>query len=116
MVKKHRYLDEIKKICMNNHLTVEQIYNKLKNDYPNVWIATVYRAVNFLVKEKVLRKIINIDKVAYYETFIKPHAHFIDEETGKIVDIPLDQVCLDSSLFDKISDVKIIGKLKTDKM
>ena len=112
MVKKHRYLDDIKKICEHNHLTVEEIYNELKKIYPKVWIATVYRAVDFLVSEKILRKIVNINKVAYYETLLEPHAHFIDEDSWKIVDISFDKIWIDESLFDKISDIKIIWKLK----
>ena len=112
MAKKHRYLDEVKQICTNKHLTVEQIYSELKKKYPNIWMATVYRAVDFLVNEKILRKIVNIDKISYYETLITPHAHFIDEETAQIIDIPLEEIWLDNSLFDKISDVRIIWKMK----
>ena len=74
----------------------------------------MYRAVDFLVNQKILRKIVNIDKDAYYETLLEPHAHFIDEETGEIIDIPLEKIKIDSSLFDKISDIKIVGKLKSN--
>jgi len=112
-MKSYKYLDDIIKICKKKHLTVEEILAKLKKKYPRVWIATVYRAVNFLVKKWKMRKIENINKITYYETLVDFHIHFIDEKTGKIVDIPADKFQLDNNLFESITDVRIIWKLKS---
>ena len=111
-MKSHKYLDEVKNICKKRHLTVEDILVELKKKHPKVWIATVYRAVNFLVKTWEMRKIENIDKIAYYETIVDSHIHFIDEETWEIIDIPVDKFQLDNSLFETITDIRIIWKLK----
>jgi len=111
-MKTHKYLDEIKEICKWKHLTVDEILLQLKKKYPKAWIATVYRAVDFLVKKWEMRKIENIDKTSYYETLIEPHIHFIDEQTWKIFDISLEKISVDESLFDKISDIRIIWRLK----
>ena len=111
-MKKHAYLTQIEEICKNNHLKVEDIFEILKKTYPNVWLATVYRWVNYLVQQWKMRKIENIDKTAYYETVTNPHIHFIDEETWKIFDIPLDKISVDAEIVGDISDIRIIWKLK----
>ncbi len=111
-MKKPMYMEEILEICYNNHLTVEEILNKLKKKFPKVWIATVYRSVNFLVKEWKMRKIENINKTTYYETLDKPHLHFIDEETWEIIDIPFESIEIKSPIFEQISDIRIFWKIK----
>ncbi len=90
-MKKHFYLQDIIDICKHNHLTAEQIYEKLKQKNPSVWRATVYRNVDLLVKEWKLRKI-EVDKISYYETVIENHFHIIDKKEGKIIDLDPEEV------------------------
>jgi len=111
-MKPHKYAESIKEICINKHLTIENILKELKKTSPWVWLATIYRTVDFLVNKWEMRKIDNIDKTSYYETIINPHIHFIDEDTKEIIDIPLDSVNINDDLFSKISDIRVIWKIK----
>ena len=114
-MKKPQYLEDIINICKYNHLSPEDIYLKLKEKYPNIWIATVYRSINCLLKEWKLRKIVSLNWKIYYETFIHPHFHIIDEETWKIIDISEDSIQISPELKNKIKYIKninIIWKLK----
>ena len=112
---KHKYTDDILKICENNHLTWEEIFLKLKEKHPEVWLATVYRSINFLVKNWKLRKITTIKWKVYYETFTKQHFHFINEETGQIIDISPEDIQISEKLLKKIkniNNINIFGNLK----
>jgi Fe2+ or Zn2+ uptake regulation protein len=44
-MKIHAYLLDIKDICKDKHLTVDEIFEKLKKKYPKVGRSTVYRNV-----------------------------------------------------------------------
>jgi len=111
-MKTHKYLDEILEICKNKHLTVEEISELLKEKEITAGVATIYRWVKHLVKNWKMRKIEWINKTNYYETLCEPHIHFIDEETGQILDLPMDKISLPDWIFDKISDIRIIWKIK----
>lgn len=114
-MKKHKYLEEILDLCKWKHLTAEQIYENLKESYKTIWLATVYRSLQVLVKQWKIRKIENIDKTTYYETVARPHIHFIDEDTGEILDIDPDIIEIKKEwFFDKICDIRIIWKIKND--
>jgi len=89
-MKKHFYLDEIINICNNKHLSAEEIFLELKKVYPKVWQASVYRNIDKLVEQKKLKKISGIQKKTIYESTIKPHIHFVDQKTWKIIDIDFD--------------------------
>ena len=115
-MKRDKIVDYILQICKNNHLTLDEIYEKIKENF-KVWKTTVYRTVEFLVQQNKLRKIVNINKFTYYETIYKPHFHIIDEMSWNIIDIEEDDICINSKLlerFEKIYDIRIIGKLKND--
>jgi Fe2+ or Zn2+ uptake regulation protein len=49
-MKTHAYLLNIKEICRNNHLTVDDIFEKLKKSHPKVGRSTVYRNVEEMTK------------------------------------------------------------------
>jgi Fe2+ or Zn2+ uptake regulation protein len=56
-VKTHYYTQDIVDICDCNHLTVENIYNKISNKYPDAGKSSIYRNVEELVKKGDLRKV-----------------------------------------------------------
>jgi Fe2+ or Zn2+ uptake regulation protein len=49
-MKTHAYLLDIKEICRDNHLTVDDVFEKLKKVYPKVGRSTVYRNVEEMSK------------------------------------------------------------------
>jgi Fe2+ or Zn2+ uptake regulation protein len=51
----------------------------------------------------------------YYETFTKQHFHFINEETGQIIDISPEDIQISENLLKKIkniNNINIFGNLK----
>ncbi len=85
---RHKYQDEILKICKKKHLTSENILEKLKKKFPEVGQATIYRTINFLTEQGLLNKI-SLHNKAYYETQETFHGHLI--EKNKIKDFEISE-------------------------
>ncbi|TZE80950.1 Fur family transcriptional regulator [Calorimonas adulescens] len=72
----------------NRHLTVEEIYEKIKRH--GIGLATVYRAINMFQDTGIVKRI-DINNKRYYELKIyskKPlHIHFKCMKCGKVIDV-----------------------------
>lgn len=106
-MKKPYYYDDILKICSDNHLTVDDIFSELKKIYPSIWISTVYRNVEDLVKRWKLKKIKNIWKKAYFEKNKWFHIHLLDNKTWKILDLEPDDFNIKLPENFKVEDMEI---------
>ncbi len=86
-MKIHYYTEEIIKICDCQHLTVEDIYDKISKKYPEAGKSSIYRNVEELVNKWDLVKVIWVGKKAYFEKNKWNHFHLIDKNTGEIMDM-----------------------------
>lgn len=75
------------------HPTVEEVYNALKPDNPNLSLGTVYRNLNQLSEAGMLMKIPIADGSDRFDGRTDCHYHMICEKCGRVFDIELD--CLD---------------------
>ncbi len=74
------------------HLSAEQIIERLKAADSGVSKATVYNTLN-LFSERGLIKEVMVDPVRkFYDSTTHPHHHFYNVDTGELSDIPDDQV------------------------
>ena len=72
----------------DEHLTVEQVYDKIRKNYPNIGMGTVYRNLNLLADEDEIGRLhIGGDPVRF-EKNAKKHQHAVCTRCGKIMDIP----------------------------
>ena len=69
-----------------DHLTVEQIYEKMKCKYPRIVLATVYNNVNRLWKAGLIHKVAVENMPDRYDRVIK-HDHLVCQRCGKLADI-----------------------------
>ena len=108
-MKLHFYKDQIKDVCLDKHLTVDEIYLEVQKNCPKAWRSTIYRNVDEMVKTWELKKICWIWSKAYYEWTKEEHVHLVDEITGDIVDIPLDVIKINLPEWFKMSgsDIRI---------
>ena len=86
-MKTHYYKEDIINICDKKHLTVEEIFEEIKEKFPWSWKSSIYRNVEELVKSWDLKKIIWVWKKAYFEKNIWNHIHLIDKNTWEIFDL-----------------------------
>ena len=70
------------------HLDVENIFSQLRKKGINVSRATIYRTLDVLVKNGLIRKMDLGNGHSLFETKIKDehHDHMICEDTGKIIE------------------------------
>ena len=93
--------DEIKK--SNEHRDAEDIYLELKSKNNNVSRATVYRTIDVLVKNKLVRKMDLGDGRNLFEPRLdnEHHDHMICLDTGKIIEFYDEDL---ENLQDKIAE------------
>lgn len=91
-MKTHAYLSVIKEICDWKHLTVDEIFTKLKKKFPKAGRSTVYRNVEEMAKDWTLTKITWVKEKALFELTKNNHIHLIDVDTLEIKDLPIDNI------------------------
>ena len=71
------------------HPTVEQVYERVRGDYPTTSLATIYKTIDML---KGLGEVLELsvgESHRYDGRDPRPHPHLICESCGAIVDLPL---------------------------
>jgi Fur family iron response transcriptional regulator len=76
------------------HLSADQIMDRLRDSGSMVSKATVYNTLK-LFSEKSLVKEVNVDPTRkFYDSTTHAHHHFYHVESGELCDIPADQVSI----------------------
>ena len=101
------------------HFTVNDLAKKISQQLnEKISLATVYNTVHAFKNEGYLREIsINSDK-SYFDTNVKNHHHFFDEDTNELIDCD-DQIIETPNIKKnitgkKISSVEVLVKVATD--
>ncbi|UCC94998.1 MAG: transcriptional repressor [Candidatus Omnitrophota bacterium] len=72
-----------------NHMTAEQIYEKIKKKLPAVSLATIYTTLELLQKKNLIKEIrITFDK-SCFEAHTEPHHHFLCKKCSAIYNIDI---------------------------
>jgi Fe2+ or Zn2+ uptake regulation protein len=81
-------LDILQETC--SHPTAETVYREARRVLPNISLGTVYRNLNFLRDQGVVREIRPSDGgSSRFEGAHNPHAHFHCVHCNALLDIPL---------------------------
>lgn len=91
------------------HLTVEQVFNKLREIHPKVVLATVYNNLNKLLEEGLIRKV-SIEGMPDRYDRTEKHDHLVCRHCGKLVDIKFRD--LTASLREQLGDEFLYYDLK----
>ena len=76
------------------HLSAEQIIERLKSADSGVSKATVYNTLNLFSARGLIREVM-VDPVRkFYDSTTHPHHHFYNVDSGELSDIPDEQVRL----------------------
>ena len=77
------------------HFTVESLNKKInKNKNTKLSLATIYNTVEAFTNAGYLKEILTSKNKSYYDTNIKSHHHFYDEENKELTDIKYNQIKL----------------------
>lgn len=76
------------------HITAEQLHTMALGADIRVSLATVYNALHQFTEAGLLREIVVDSGRSYFDTNTSDHHHFFYERSGRLEDIPGDQVRL----------------------
>lgn len=91
-------LQTLKMSC--DHPTADVIYERVKEQIPNISLGTVYRNLGQLQDEGLITIVESSDKKVHYEGNLKDHIHFLCKNCSVITDV-----------FSKTETPKIFGDM-----
>lgn len=108
---------------LHNHPTVDNIIEYIRVNHPNIATATVYKVLDALVQNDLIKKVKTSQEIMRYDAIIEKHHHLYSADSERIEDyIDEDLNSLLSAYFAQkgipgfeIEDVNlhIIGKFKS---
>lgn len=112
-------------IKLNNHPTAENIIDYIRNNHPNIATATVYKVLDALASNELIKKVKTERDVMRYDAVMESHHHLYCSESDRIEDYTdnelnelLEKYFKTKGIPDfKIEDIKlqIIGKFTKTK-
>jgi Fur family iron response transcriptional regulator len=78
----------------NRHISAEQLHEEVLGAGVRVSLATVYNALHQFTAAGLLREIVVEPGRSYFDTNVEDHHHFYFEDSGRLEDIPGEEVRL----------------------
>ena len=69
------------------HPTAEAVYEVVRKETPGISLGTVYRNLNFLADENMIRRVKSFDNNVHFDANPRPHYHMMCEKCGRIIDL-----------------------------
>jgi Fe2+ or Zn2+ uptake regulation protein len=79
-------------LATDAHPTADDVLERVRAMCPTISRATVYNTLNLLVKKGLLRPQLLREGTIVFDPKLEAHHHFIDDETGRIYDVPWDAI------------------------
>lgn len=73
------------------HPSAEQVWASVRRKFPMISRATVYNTLNLFVAKGLLRELHLAPDSVLFDANTGRHHHFVDEDTGRIYDVPWNQ-------------------------
>ena len=97
-------------VKLKNHPTAENIIDYIKINHPNISVGTVYKVLDSLVENNLLKKVKTEKDIMRYDAVLSNHHHLYCAETDKIEDYEdehLNQLISDYFKKNKIKNFKV---------
>ncbi len=102
-------------VRLNNHPTAENVIEYIKANHPNISVGTVYKVLDSLVENRLLKKVKTEKDIMRYDGVLSDHHHLYCTETDSIEDYQDDELnTLINEYFEKkkirnfeIQDIKL---------
>ena len=72
------------------HPTAEYLYEKIKSKDPKISLATLYRNLNQLTQNGIIKKIDGLETSSHFDHNTHKHYHFICSKCNRVFDISAD--------------------------
>lgn len=73
-------------VKLNNHPTAENVIEYIKSNHPNISVGTVYKVLESLVENDLLKKVKTERDIMRYDAVLSNHHHLYCAETDRIED------------------------------
>jgi Fe2+ or Zn2+ uptake regulation protein len=74
------------------HPSADEVWTQVRKRFPHVSRATVYNTINLFVEHGLLRQLVLTQGRVVFDPKTDDHHHFIDEESGRIHDVPWEAI------------------------
>lgn len=74
------------------HPSADRVWTGVQESFPMISRATVYNTLHLFVEKGLLRELHLAPDSVLFDPKIDRHHHFIDEDTGRIYDVPWNQI------------------------
>lgn len=98
------------------HPTADEIYALARKGMPSLSLATVYRNLNQLAENGIIRRIDGLDGSVHFDHNLCKHYHFICTKCNKVYDVVYDiapdladKVLAETGLFVESFDISLKG-------
>lgn len=100
----------------NRHICAEDLLQESRHNGLKISLATVYNTLHQFTEAGLLKEISVESGKSYFDTNLKPHSHFLFEDSGEIMDIE-DGYAAVSNLPPVphgavVSDIQVVVRLK----
>ncbi len=97
-------------VNLKNHPTAENVIEYVKTNHPNISVGTVYKVLDSLVENELLKKVKTEKDIMRYDAVLSNHHHLYCTETERIEDYE------DENLNEMISNYFKNKKIKNFKV
>jgi Fur family peroxide stress response transcriptional regulator len=73
-------------VNLKNHPTAENVIEYIKANHPNISVGTVYKVLDSLVENQLLKKVKTEKDIMRYDAVLSNHHHLYCAETDRIED------------------------------
>ncbi|MGN6182213.1 MAG: Fur family transcriptional regulator [Thermoanaerobaculia bacterium] len=98
-------------LMTDEHPSADVVWARVKARFPMISRATVYNTLNLFVEKELLRELHLSPESVVFDTNMEPHHPLIDEETGRLHEVPWAsvEVCNVSSIAGfEIRDYQVV--------
>lgn len=71
------------------HPSADMVYEELRSKIPNLSLGTVYRNLKLLEELGKVKKVTTVNNFERYDAMVDEHVHFVCNECGKVIDMPI---------------------------
>jgi Fe2+ or Zn2+ uptake regulation protein len=101
----------LKELDQKGHASIEEIYEDIRDFFPSISLATIYKNITALKDENIISEIC-LHQKSKFEINKEPHAHFICKKCGRVEDVPFSEAIkceIDSRYPDAHKELYIYG-------
>ncbi|TGL87199.1 transcriptional repressor [Leptospira congkakensis] len=87
----------------HQHLFAEEVFHLVNSHFPHASRATIFNNLKLFAEKGMLGTLELKNGVTHFDSNIDPHHHALNEETGEITDVEMDEV-LESKVLEELKD------------